>query len=121
MPAFLQCMRATLCVRLGNSYGISYAAQDSALTLLNSVSRDRWEYFLSECLPTDRRILDKLLDAKPRQRWIDLVHEFDLSSVPTHDKRVDKLVKACMARSGPAVELASKELIKSMGYKDAPT
>ena len=59
-------MSATLSVRLGNMYGESFAAQDSAEAILDSLSPDKWEYYATECLQADARILNKLTHRKPR-------------------------------------------------------
>jgi hypothetical protein len=72
IPAFPVCMTAILSVKLGNSYGVSNAAQDSAIAMLQSVSQDRWVYYFNECLPTDERILYKLSQHYTSQRWFSL-------------------------------------------------
>jgi hypothetical protein len=79
IPAFPLCMSAVLSVRLGNYWGHSWDAQAAAQAILKRVPSDRWIYYLNECLPTDDRILYKLLDEKPANRWSDLVQEFGLT------------------------------------------
>ncbi|MGA8732175.1 MAG: hypothetical protein WB608_25685, partial [Terracidiphilus sp.] len=49
-PAVPICITAALCVHLGNQYGISWAAQDSAREVLDSISSDRWAYYLDDRL-----------------------------------------------------------------------
>ncbi|KJR42977.1 hypothetical protein MCHI_001118 [Candidatus Magnetoovum chiemensis] len=77
-PALRDCMTAILSVKLGNSYGVSYGAQEYADKLLNNLTDDRWEYFLNDCLPTDGRILEKLIRGDIIPRWCKLVSEYDL-------------------------------------------
>jgi hypothetical protein len=95
-PALRICMEAALSVWLGNSYGISWAAQDSARQLLGGLSSDRWHYYLEECLPYDRRILYKLADSgsKPQGRWADLVKEFDLVKISVKRATLRSLLQA---------------------------
>ena len=45
IPAFPICMTATLCVRMGNTYGVSNAAQGYATEVLKRTTYDRWMYF----------------------------------------------------------------------------
>ncbi len=53
-PALASCMTAVLCVRLGNFYGRAFAAQPYAIAMIESLSVDRWMYYLNECLEQDR-------------------------------------------------------------------
>ncbi len=105
IPAFPICMTAILSVKLGNSYGVSNAAQDSAVSMFRSVTHDRWVYFFNECLPTDERLLYKLQLNYPSQRWISLfsvdfidtllpeIKQRDITNLLkfTRDKKQDKL------------------------------
>jgi len=95
-PALRMCMEAALSVWLGNSYGISWAAQDSAKRLLGGLSSERWHFYLEECLPYDRRILYKLAESgsKPQSRWADLVKEFDLVKIAVKRAPLKSLLQA---------------------------
>jgi hypothetical protein len=93
MPAFANCMTAILCVRLGNTYGISVAAQATANKLLSSLSALRWSYYLNDCLPGDNVILGKLTDNNIAQRWCELVNEYSLVNTETKDALVRNLLK----------------------------
>jgi hypothetical protein len=107
IPAFSICMTAILSVKLGNSYGYSGDAQPSARAMLKNISQERWVYFFNECLPTNDRILYKLAQFNPAERWIDLFSDDFFDSVIsdlkvksmitlltfTKDKRIDKVSK----------------------------
>jgi hypothetical protein len=54
IPAFPICMSAVLSVRLGNHWGHCWGAAEA---ILKRFTRDRWIYYLNQCLPTDDRIL----------------------------------------------------------------
>jgi hypothetical protein len=88
-PALAACMTAVLCIKLGNFYGTSWAAQGAADQLVDKLSKDRWLYYLNERLESDRLILSKLQDDKPLARWIALIRplELDLSKIPARDTR----------------------------------
>jgi hypothetical protein len=118
MPAFSICMRAIMCVRLGNYFGVSWAAQDAAAKLLRSLPQDRWEYFVAECLPGDTRLLYKLREEKPRARWIALAKEFKLADLEVKKNRVRKFLKA--SEKGDASEITSfaAGCVAELGYAE---
>jgi hypothetical protein len=119
IPAFPVCMSAVLCVRLGNRYGISYDAQRYANSILKRVSKERWTYFLNDCLKTDDRVLYKLQQDGPRSRWVELVKEFSLGAVATRDvtdRTVRQLVAEAEAGRTNLVENLASKLINQLGY-----
>ncbi len=94
-PALAQCVTATLCVRLGNFWGESHAAQDSAKSLLDNLKKDAWKYYLEECLPADTEILRKLEQPKPRARWKSMVvSAYDLDEQGVSVPLVQALLQA---------------------------
>ncbi|MGH9533415.1 MAG: hypothetical protein ACRD2E_01000 [Terriglobales bacterium] len=94
-PALPACMTAALCVRLGNSYGASFGAQDAANEVLASVSSERWIYYLEDRLDRDPIILPKLASpGRPLQRWVDLVSALNLHPAQLAGKDVKALLRA---------------------------
>jgi hypothetical protein len=92
-PAFPLCMSAILCVRLGNRYGVSVAAQEPANAILSELRKTQWEYYLNECLPSDKNILEKIASGgNTLERWKSLVEEFSLQNVPLADKYVQRVL-----------------------------
>ncbi len=59
-PALAICVTAALCVKLGNPWGIAWAAQAASGEVLDNVSKERWIYYLDGCLERDLVILPKL-------------------------------------------------------------
>ncbi len=121
IPAFPRCMTALLCVRLGNPYGVSWEAQSPASSILKRVSRERWVYFLNDCLKTDDRILYKLQYEGPRSRWTVLVQEFGLETIAVAevtDSTVRQLIVDAQAGRSNRVEALASRLITKLGYKD---
>lgn len=93
-PALADCLTAALCVRLGNRYGYSKAAQPAAEQFLKLFQPPQWEYYLNKVLTGDRHVLAKLAyEAKPLERWQELVAEFHLDQLNT-DGRIAKIVVA---------------------------
>ncbi len=121
-PAFPICMSAVLSIKLGNLWGYSWDAQYSADGILENVKKDRWIYYFEECLPTDSRILYKLTQDKPRNRWIELIKQTEemsevaealknpsiknlaLASLSGSSVRIQKFVQAVQSENGKPQE-----------------
>ena len=93
IPALAQCMTAILCVRLGNPYGVSWAAQPTARSILERQNEERWVYYLNECLPGDEVILGKLMSESIAKEWITLSNEINLSRLSLKNKEVRRLIR----------------------------
>ena len=94
MLPLADCFTAALCVRLGNRYGLSSAAQPAAEHFLRLFRPSQWQYYLSKVLTGDRRILEKLAyDDDPLERWQELVLEYGLAELKL-DPRIAKMVTA---------------------------
>jgi len=93
-PAFPACLSAVLCVKLGNKYGVAWTAQSDAEQILDSVTLERWAYYLNNVFPSDARIFGKLHSAKPRMLFISLVKERALAQVDFKNKTVQQLIEA---------------------------
>lgn len=83
MPAFQICATATICSYLGNMWGHSWAAESHLTSIMHNFSKEKWEFYLNECLPVDSTVLYKLKSTKPYQRWkqIATTYRFDLLSL----------------------------------------
>jgi hypothetical protein len=113
-PALHVCVTAALSVYLGNFYGHSYDAEPFARTILDGISKERWEYFVNECLLVDNRILYKLTDTKPAQRWVELVRARQLSQLKVTNQKLRKLIQS--EKASQILPIATG-LIEDMGYK----
>jgi hypothetical protein len=98
IPAFPSCTGAILCVKMGNRYGVCDAAQNDATAILKSFTKERWEYYINECFPSDARLIDKLSYEKPRAKFVLLVSEFDLGKL-TLEGRARKVIEAAASMS----------------------
>jgi hypothetical protein len=117
--AFPQCMTAVLMVKVGNLYSICYDAQNPANMILGRTPMDRWAYYFDSCLPVDDRILYKLMQDRPCNRWIELIKSYNLAktiddvSVPD----IKRLLTATIQGNASAVQNRAAKLIKELGYK----
>jgi hypothetical protein len=93
-PALADCFTAVLCVRLGNPWGHSWAAQASADQFLKMIRPTQWEGYFNRLLPSDRRILEKIAyDEKPLGRWLELIGELKIDEMNI-DARVAKMISS---------------------------
>lgn len=118
-PALPACMTAVLSVFLGNPYGVSWTAKRVASKMLETLSGDRWRFYLDEVLPNDERILSKLsYDEKPRAGWVNLVESNKLADLQIKNDRVARLITATAKRSDQGVEKHAKDLlVKYYGHR----
>jgi hypothetical protein len=115
-PAFPICMSAVLAVKLGNSYGVSNAAQSDAMALLERLTNNQWEYYLNECLPGDELILQKLAwYGRTQTQWFELVGMYQLNSKSIKSPAMAKLLKASVKEDNLALTAAAKSLLDAVG------
>ena len=92
-PALASCMTALLCVRLGNSYGVSWSAFPIADRLLRKQGPERWSYYLENVLSREPRILEKLTDDLPAKQWLAVV-KLIIPEAAIRDRSVKALYNA---------------------------
>jgi hypothetical protein len=109
-PAVGACMTALLCVRLGNSYGVSWSAQPIADRLLRKQAPDRWAYYLDKVLPGETRILEKLTDARPSREWFSLAKQL-LAGITVREKPVKALLDASLAQDQRRLGVAVRKIV----------
>lgn len=110
-PALAACFTAALCVKLGNFYGTAWAAQEYANQVIGGFSKDRWQFYLNERLPSDRLILAKLQEDRPASRWIELIQGVDLDPTTLTDQKVLALIKASKAGDKGRLSNISSDLL----------
>jgi hypothetical protein len=107
-PALADCFTAAICVRLGNRYGQSHAAQPTAERFLRLFGPPQWEYYLNKVLTSDRHVLEKLAyDDRPLVNWQELVSQFDLADL-NMDRRVAEMVTADRAKRSQIKKIAAR-------------
>lgn len=118
IPAFPTCMTGILCVKLGNSYGVSNAAQESANKMIESVTHDRWVYFFNECLQSNERVLYKFLYQKTLNKWFGLLSpEFIDEILPEiKEKDVVNLLRFTRDRKTDKIKRITSQMLNKIGY-----
>jgi len=114
-PALANCITASLCVRLGNHYGISWDAQNAANQVLNSLSTDRWIYYLDDRLEYDEIILYKLAGGgTPLKNWINLVSGLNIDHKQLKSKSARQIVIGTNAKDDSKVSQVASQCIKKI-------
>jgi len=113
-PAFPICASALISVSLGNSYGRSYTAAPTAEDILDEFTKERWQYYLNECLPSDVRVLQKLEYERPRKNWMRIVKGNNLIELNIKNKHVGRLVKS--SSTGNDIEIKKATNLILEGY-----
>jgi hypothetical protein len=117
-PAFPVCMTAILSVKLGNTYGVSTAAQDNSNAMIRKITPERWVYFFNECLESDERLLYKLTLHGPSGRWLNLLQPEIIESIAPQikPKDIQNLLKFTRLRRRERVNSIAGEMYEKLGY-----
>ncbi len=92
-PAIKESVSACLMVVLGNVYGRSFAAVDSAYQVLNKLDKVAWNYYLNDCLPFDEEVLDKIKAGDQRTiHWCELVSKYNLNMIEIQDSKIQEML-----------------------------
>lgn len=96
-PALNTCVKAVLLVKLGNTYGVSWDAQDTADKLLDQLTVADWKKYLMTGLPQDDDILDYLTGqykvSSMILRWKEVVKKYKLDEIDVSNKKVKMLLE----------------------------
>ncbi|WP_022946233.1 hypothetical protein [Pseudoalteromonas ruthenica] len=110
-PALAACLPAILCVYIGNSYGSSHSARPVAKELLDSLTPERWEYYINHVLPSDMKIISKLLDDRTREVWCDdIVNNYELDKLTAKEQSVSKLLIASKKKNSANIKRLAQTL-----------
>lgn len=117
-PAFPICITAILSVKLGNSYGVSNAAQGIVNEMLKNISSDRWIYFFKECLQYNDRLLYKLMDYRPLDRWLSLFPEslIDKALLEVQEKDLINLLNYTKKNDRDRLMRLAGQMYRKIGY-----
>ncbi len=112
-PALATCITAVLCVKLGNFYGTSWAAQAPADQVVDRLSTDRWLYYVNERLESDRIILAKLTEGRPLANWIALLRPIKLDPSKVTSKDARALIRATNENDRAKVEDIAQRMFRA--------
>ena len=110
LPALAPCMTAILCIRLGNHWGISWDAQETATRLLKRINESRSKYYLDECLPGDGIILEMLQDSMIAERWCEVVKENSWNKLQLEKKGPKDLVVQAAIRNKTGIRETAEKM-----------
>ncbi|CCF16733.1 hypothetical protein BLGI_4702 [Brevibacillus laterosporus GI-9] len=111
VPALGKCMTATLACKLGNIYGVSWNAQEHVDKILNTLTADRWEYYLNSVLPVDEVVIFKLRQGGDiLDRWIQLVKEYELNEKNIKEGLINKLIQSSAKGHKGTIKSTAEEL-----------
>jgi len=117
-PALGICITATLACKLGNSYGISWNAQDDLDKILDAVSFERWDYYLNQILPGDEVVVGKLFSGSERvDRWFSVVERYKLFDITSKNHLINKLLAASKIKNNKTVQAVARELYEAIRGK----
>ena len=121
IPEFPVSMTAILCVRIGNRYGVSNAAQGYATEILKKTTQDRWIYFFEECFQSNDRLLYKLLQDNPLNRWIGTFSGGFIDAILPEIKKRDviNILKFTKDKNIEKIRNVAKRMYTKIGYKNS--
>jgi len=111
VPALGVCITAILTCKMGNRYGVSAGAQPYLDDLLQSITPERWEYYLSSVLPGEDRILYELLNSPQRKRWVELVLNYKLNDLEIRMKFVRGLIDSSVKKDHDSIKSYARKII----------
>ncbi|MER9212377.1 hypothetical protein NKI54_09915 [Mesorhizobium sp. M0663] len=112
-PALAICISAVLCVKLGNFYGTSWAAQAPANQIIAGLSKERWLYYFNERFENDRLVLSKLIEDGPATNWVQLIQALQLEPEKIVNKETRALIVATNAGEKSRVQSISMRIFKA--------
>lgn len=93
-PAFMSCIKAYLCILMGNYYGVSNLAIPIVKEELSKISSDRWEYYFNYGISKDDDVLRHLQTTNQIRRLGNFLNEQGLDNLEVSTKGNNMLYKA---------------------------
>jgi len=110
-PALGTCFTSVLACVLGNRYGHSNAAQIYLRRILDSLTVDRWEYYLNNLISFDATTLYKIYESdKTYNRWVKVVEEYKLNDLSVTNIPIQKLVSEITKNNTSSAKKMAKSL-----------
>lgn len=93
-PAFMACMKAYLCILMGNTYGVSIKAVPIVTKELLKVSKERWSYYFNNGIIKDDDVLDHFKTREQVQRFSFFIINNNFNHLVISTKDGEALYKA---------------------------
>ncbi|MDF2882890.1 MAG: hypothetical protein K0R54_3447 [Clostridiaceae bacterium] len=109
-PALEVVINSTLLIKLGNSYGVSWSAQDDADKILDSIHIEQWRYYLDSLLKSSEYVLAKISYRDERiDRWFKIVEKYHLNELDITNPLIKSLLDKSIDKNKSTVSsIASK-------------
>lgn len=91
-PALGECLSAALLCKIGNGFGVSYSAEPFADKIIESVTEQKWEYYLNNKFPIDNDILMAVYDNSQFARLKSIFISEGIEELKITNTKVGKLV-----------------------------
>jgi hypothetical protein len=113
-PALEVVINATLLIKMGNSYGISWSTQAYADKILDSIRLEQWRYYLEAQLKSSEYVLSKIhCDDEKTDRWIAVVEKYSLNTLGVTNPLIQSLLDKSISKKRKEVaSIAHKLYIK---------
>jgi hypothetical protein len=113
-PAIGPCMTAILASKLGNQYGEAWNAQGYLDDILKGITPSRWEYYFNNTFKGDETILYKLLESKPRSRWLELADNYSFVELNIQPSLVAKILDSSINKKIKELRISVEKLINTI-------
>ena len=114
-PALGACLTSVIACKLGNGYGISWAAQPYLDNILDGITQDRWSYYLNQVFPNNADILSKISCLDNRyDRWEELVVKYQLDKVTFTNANSAYLLDPANRTKSGRVQKKAQEMYNSL-------
>lgn len=93
-PALEVVVNAALFVKLGNSYGISWAAQEYVDSILDSIHSEQWIGYFNFQFKSAEDVLYKICNTSSQtSRWCDVVKKYKLDELGITNPTINRLLE----------------------------
>ncbi|KEH89317.1 hypothetical protein Z967_10680 [Clostridium novyi A str. 4540] len=114
-PALKVVIDATLLIKMGNSYGISWGAQEYADKILDSIHSEQWRSYLDSQLSSSEYVLQKICCNDDRTtRWMNIVEKYDLNTLDITNPLIRSLLDKSIAKRANEVSSIANKLYNKL-------
>lgn len=110
-PALEVVINATLLIKMGNGYGISWSAQEYADKILDSIRLEQWRYYLESQLSSSEYVLSKISCNDDRtDRWMNIVEKYNLNTLDITNPLIQSLLDKSIDKKSREVSSIAHKL-----------
>jgi len=114
-PALSRCYTATLLVKIGNFYGVSWDAQGYADQVLDSLIPENWNYYFENAFAQDEYVLSAIENSRDQfKRWCQIIIDYDIETNQKYNPLINKLITASIKKDYNTAENLAYDLRKKI-------